>query len=554
MKLILTIESGSLAGQEFDLSNGFITIGRSENSSIRFDPQTEKIASKQHAFIEALADGFFVTDNQSTNGTLVNGQKIQNIKLNNGDTIQFGANGVKANVKIIAQADFNFQQNIPTAEQIHQLPTIQVESPLPTPFGEFQLPQIPKENTSVEFKNSISGIGLGHLEAHPVQKPIGKYVVAGIMSFLIIILLVPVLLILGMNLGVVVAIIATVIAFLPAMIYILPIVWLDRYDPEPIWLLALSFAWGGVVAIFASYIINTLFGDIVYSATNSAALGNLSSAVISAPIFEESTKGIGLLLLLIFFRRDFDDVLDGIVFAGVIALGFATVENVIYYGRGILSGGSDELQILFFIRGILSPFAHVTFTAMIGIGCGISRESHNWAVRILAPIAGYIVAVILHAIWNGMTIVFMIIINITGLNQLCSVVNLGGQNEGLCAFFIAYGILQVPLFLIFLGFIIYVMRRQNRILKEMLAIDVARGMIQQDHLDIVTSAFRSLTWSLSGLTEGKYLNRRRYMRAIGKLGLSYWHIQRATAAQGQTGSFQQNPILRDEVLKWRNQV
>lgn len=552
MKLILTIESGSLAGQEFDLSNGFITIGRSENSSIRFDPQTEKIASKQHAFVEALADGFYITDNQSTNGTLVNGQKIQNVKLNNGDTIQFGANGIKARVQISDQTGNVFQQNMPPDQ--HQQPTQQMQSPISAPFAEFQLPQFPRENPSVEFKKSISGIGLGHLEADPVQKPIGKYVVAGIMSFLIIILLVPVLLIMGLSLGPMVAVIATVIAFLPAMIYILPLVWLDRYDPEPIWLLALSFAWGAVVAIFASYIINTLFGDIVAIATNSAELGNLAGAVISAPVFEESTKGIGLLLLLIFFRRDFDDVLDGIVFAGIIALGFATVENVLYYGRGILTGGTDELAILFFIRGILSPFAHVTFTAMIGIGCGVSRESHNMAVKILAPVLGYIVAVILHSIWNGMTIIFVIFIRLTGLNELCSIVNLGGEYEGLCAFFAAYIILQVPFFLFFLVFSGYIMRRQNRILKEMLAIDVARGMIPQEHLDIVTSAFRSLTWSLSGLTEGKYLQRRRYTRAIGKLGLSYWHIQRATAAQGQTGSFQQNPILRDEVLRWRNQV
>jgi protease PrsW len=54
--------------------------------------------------------------------------------------------------------------------------------------------------------------------------------------------------------------------------------------------------------------------------------------------------------------------------------------------------------------------------------------------------------------------------------------------------------------------------------------------------------------------QGKYRARRKYTRAIGKLGLSYWHIQRANAAKGQTGSFQQNPVLRDEVLAWRDKV
>jgi hypothetical protein len=79
-------------------------------------------------------------------------------------------------------------------------------------------------------------------------------------------------------------------------------------------------------------------------------------------------------------------------------------------------------------------------------------------------------------------------------------------------------------------------------------------LIFPEHEKIATSAFRSTLWRLGGIFNGKYNSRRRYLRALGKLGLSYWHIQRATAAQGKTGSFQQNPILREEVLKWRELV
>ena len=179
----------------------------------------------------------------------------------------------------------------------------------------------------------------------------------------------------------------------------------------------------------------------------------------------------------------------------------------------------------------MSPFAHVSFTAMTGIGCGIARESHNKAVRFLMPIVGYIGAVALHALWNGMAVI-----------------------GGLQGFLLGYLILEIPFFLIFIGFSLYIMRRQNKILNEMLAIDIARGLIPTEHAKVATSAFKSSGWVLGGLFNGKFKARSRYIRAIGKLGLSYWHIQRATAAQGQTGSFQQNPILRDEVLKWRDQV
>jgi len=339
----------------------------------------------------------------------------------------------------------------------------------------------------------------------------------------------------------------------------LPFMFLDRYDPEPLWLLALAFAWGALVAVLVSIVINTI---VTIVAAIAAAIGGLPpelgevvGAVVSAPIVEEGSKGIGLLILLIFFRRYFDDILDGIVFAGVIALGFATVENVLYYGRGLLSGGLFGIALLFVLRGILSPFAHATFTSMTGIGCGIARESHKTFVRVVMPIVGYIFAMSLHMLWNSMAFLSAIVISATGLTSTCGTIGLGGpENISLCGFFIGYGILEVPLFIIWAIFALLIMRRQNKILKEMLAIDVARGMIPEEHSKIATSAFRSIPWLVGGIFNGKIFARSRYLRAMGKLGLSYWHIQRATAAQGQTGSFQQNPVLREQVIEWREKV
>ncbi len=517
MKLHLTISSGSLAGRNYELETGFVTIGRSDTCSVRLDPQTERIASKQHAFIEARSDGFYLSDNKSTNGTLLNGQRIDSAKLNSGDQIQFGANGVIATVSIDAalpQAVVSGQQSYRDYEA-QRFDQSVVQEP-------------------ANLQASLSNFGLGGV-AVAVVKPepakTGMYIGIGVTIFAIMFMSLVVALLMFASVGLVPAVIATVVAFLPAALYLLPLIWLDRYDPEPVWLLALAFAWGGLVAVIVSFIVNTVLGEVTYQLTQSAEASTFVGAVISAPIFEEASKGLGLVVLLIFFRKYFDDILDGIVFAGVIALGFATVENVLYYGRAVGGGGLGGLTVLFFMRGIMSPFAHVTFTAMTGIGCGIARESHNTAVRILLPIAGYIAAVVLHALWNGMAVV-----------------------GGLGGFVVGYVILEIPFFLIIVGFAIYIMRRQNRILNEMLAIDIARGLIPAEHAKTATSAFKSSGWILGGLFNGKFKPRSRYVRAIGKLGLSYWHIQRATAAQGHTGSFQQNPILREEVLKWRDKV
>jgi len=548
MKLSLNIKNGTLGGKNFQLTEGFLTIGRGENCSIKFDPLTERIASKKHAFIEAKPDGFYLSDNNSTNGTLLNGNKIQSVKLNSGDTVQFGTGGIEAAVFIETQTNASQETMLrpdmqpPTAFYPQAGYQPQPIIPSPSSFQPVQSSQATQsfQNPVMNLRNSFSGLGAGNIP--PVsaaqESKTGKYIGIAVAIFMVVFLSLIVMLLIISNIGILAAIVAAVVAFVPAMFYLLPLIWLDRYDPEPIWLLALAFAWGALVSVIFSYFVNTGVAIIAVQSLDPEAADAIS-AIISAPIFEEGSKGLGLLLLLIFFRRYFDDILDGIVFAGTIALGFATVENVLYYGAGLIRGGGAGLIFLFILRGILSPFAHVTFTAMTGIGCGIARESHNIFVRILMPILGYAFAVLLHFVWNLMATVLQI-------------GDGGSVFSG--SWYYGYFFLQVPFFLLFTCFAFYVMYRQNKILKEMLAIDVARELIPKEHLQKATSAFGGTFWLIEGIFSGKFSARNKYLRALGKLGLSYWHIQRATAAQGQTGSFQQNPILREEVLRWREKV
>lgn len=565
MKLRLTITSGTLNGQAFDLETGFLSIGRSETCSVRFDPAAERIASKQHAFIEAKPDGFYIRDNASTNGTLLNGSRVETAKLADGDSIQFGRNGTTATVNVSVATT---APAIPPQE-FQQYQNQQFQQAEAQASAQFQVQQsVPTKSIS----KSLASLGLGNIEQpmNPPPSRTGLFIGIGVTTFVFVILGMVVSALFVMLLDPVPAILATIIAFTPALLYIIPLVGLDRYDPEPFWLLAFAFAWGAIVSVLVSFVGNTIFGGFatVFAAiaTGVPELGSIITAVISAPLFEESSKGIGLLILLFFFRHYFDDILDGIVYAGVIALGFATVENVLYYGNGLneayqiymregdADGAFKSFLLLFVLRGIFSPFAHVTFTAMIGIGCGISRESHNGLVKFSMPVVGWLVAMILHGIWNGLAIIVTIFIVGAGLEPMCASIGLGGKEIGLCGFFTFYLLLEVPLFLIFVAFAFFIMRRQRRILNDMLALDVVRGLITQEQLKTITSVFKSTAWLLGGLFSGKFLARSRFQRAVGKLGLSYWHIQRATAAQGHTGSFQQNPILRDEVLRWRDKI
>ena len=88
----------------------------------------------------------------------------------------------------------------------------------------------------------------------------------------------------------------------------------------------------------------------------------------------------------------------------------------------------------------------------------------------------------------------------------------------------------------------------------MLSAEVGMGLITNEHLKISTSSLKSLNWIVAGIGIGKFTARKRFLRALAKLGPSYWHIQRATAAQGETRSFRLSPILRSEVKKWRDEI
>jgi RsiW-degrading membrane proteinase PrsW (M82 family) len=562
MKLSLTIETGALAGRTFELSDGSLTLGRGEQCSVRFDPLTERVMSKFHCVIERRVDGFYVTDQNSTNGTYVNGERIETARLGAGDVVQFGKNGVKGSIAIDSVAPA-LEQIADRAADLTAMPppmsqpTVAFGASMPAPESQATVAaEIAMPQPAAGFRNTISNLSVGSMPREYTPEPEKGQglmifgIAAGIIACLICLILV--VLITVLSVGPVTAVVATFVAFAPVIFYLVPFLLIDRYDPEPLWLLALAFAWGALVSIAFSFFANTIAG-VGAAIFAGADFGEKFMAVVAAPVFEEASKGLGVLSILIFFRKYFDDILDGIVFAGVVALGFATVENILYYGRALNGGGLVGLALLFILRGVLSPFAHASFTAMTGIGCGIARETHNTWLRLAFPIIGYIFAVSLHALWNGLATFAGTILE--GLNQqwLCEWLS-GTGFEGLCAFLIAYAVLQIPLFAIFIAFTIYVLFRQNRILKEMLAIDIARGLIPQEHADTATSMFGSIFWRLGGLGKGKFGARTKYLRTIGKLGLSYWHIQRATEAQGQTASFQQNPILRSEVLRWREKV
>ncbi|MQA85154.1 MAG: PrsW family intramembrane metalloprotease [Streptosporangiales bacterium] len=228
----------------------------------------------------------------------------------------------------------------------------------------------------------------------PRRSSVGFVIGVAVLSFLTLISVLVVGLPEG---GPVLFLVGLLLAVLPAPITVAGILLLDRLEPEPTRNLVIAFLWGAGVATLVAGVINTA-NSAVATVILGRGLGMFLTVAVGAPLVEESLKGFVLLGLLWFRRRELDGPTDGIVYAGMVGLGFAIVENVGYYAR---FGAEGELIPVFLLRGVISPLAHPLFTSMIGIGIAYAALSRSGAARFFLPVLGWCGAVFLHAFWNG---------------------------------------------------------------------------------------------------------------------------------------------------------
>jgi len=200
------------------------------------------------------------------------------------------------------------------------------------------------------------------------------------------------------------------LAVFPVPLLIAAFRWLDRVEPGPWRNLLFAFAWGACAAALIAIVANSFATKWIATATADPSSADTLGATVIAPIVEESAKAAAVLLIFLFRRRDFTGIVDGVVIAGVTATGFAFTENILYLGTAF---GTDQLSgdrglasvtaATFFVRVVMSPFAHPLFTVLTGIGFGIaalSAERHHLR-RVLLPLCGLLLAMGMHSAWNG---------------------------------------------------------------------------------------------------------------------------------------------------------
>jgi RsiW-degrading membrane proteinase PrsW (M82 family) len=188
------------------------------------------------------------------------------------------------------------------------------------------------------------------------------------------------------------------LAILPVPLLVALVLMLDRMEPEPWRALVFAFMWGAGVAVLGALVLNTAGYELLTKPVFGER-GELVTAAVGAPLVEESLKGAVLFGFLWFRRHELDGLTDGIIYAGMVALGFAMMENVSYYIRAV---DQHNLESVFIMRGVISPFGHPLFTSMTGLGVAYAAL-HRGAARVAAPIAGLCGAMLLHGAWNFST-------------------------------------------------------------------------------------------------------------------------------------------------------
>lgn len=307
-------------------------------------------------------------------------------------------------------------------------------------------------------------------------------------------------------------IVSGIIGFGTSLLFATVLYWLDRYEKEPVLLLGGVFLWGAVIAAGSAFLINTILGIGISIFTGSALATDLATGSIVAPLVEETLKGLAVAAVFIVFHREFDSILDGIIYAGVAALGFAATENTYYiYTYGFQETGWSGILSLTFVRIILVGWQHPFYTSFIGIGLALARTNRSWWLRIAAPLLGWAFAMFTHAFHNTLA-------------------SLLGGVEGLVigTFFDWTG------WLIMFGIIIWATWSDGQALRKYLAVEVRAGTITQAQYHTASNAWLQMFARIAAIFTGRYAKTVRFYQLCGE----YAHKQRQLARLGDEGGNQ----------------
>jgi RsiW-degrading membrane proteinase PrsW (M82 family) len=177
------------------------------------------------------------------------------------------------------------------------------------------------------------------------------------------------------------------LAIAPAVFWLWYFYHRDRYEPEPLaWILMIYLL--GIAVTIPVALVEGFFALF---------LADFFITVLIAPVFEEAGKYL-VVRRTVYESAEFDEPVDGIVYAAAAGLGFATLENIIYVFSALETSVAFAIQTGL-VRALISVPGHVLFSAMWGYALGRARflpASRRPAIIL----GGLVLAMASHALFN----------------------------------------------------------------------------------------------------------------------------------------------------------
>ncbi|HET8913932.1 MAG TPA: PrsW family glutamic-type intramembrane protease [Ktedonobacteraceae bacterium] len=338
---------------------------------------------------------------------------------------------------------------------------------------------------------------------------------------------------------------AITIPLVPAIGINLLVNFMDRFEREPWFLRMAAFLWGALIAIppalFIEHNVDGMLQTMLGQGTNPVLRSALEG--LNAGITEETIKGLGLLLLFVILRDEFDNVTDGIVYGALIGAGFALVENFRYFATG------SKQFLLFLIVGriILGWLGHSTFTVCFGAGLGYIRHTRVRWRQILIPLLGYLIAVGLHSFFDFVDFQASAAVGAAPANSTVATLSLIAIiGNYIPPFWAQMAILYI---------LIKGLAHEGAVIREFLAIEVSNGVVLVDEYALLQNSFTRTR------EERRVLFRRGFRQWLRvkalyqtEIGLAFrkWHV--SMGDKPKLGYRQPEDAYRKRIRRLRNEI
>lgn len=188
---------------------------------------------------------------------------------------------------------------------------------------------------------------------------------------------------------------------LPGIFYVILIYHFDRYEKEPLKLVFTALLWGAIPSMLVG-VLAQIFISLPLDLLDPKWILTIQSGVIT-PLTEEAIKGAILIFIATRHRKEFNDLLDGVVYGAIVGIGFAISGNIISYIGSFVVRGFQGLGVIILMEGFLSGLNHAFYSSIFGAGLAYYTNARKSRKTIWVPATAFFIAVLANGLHELLT-------------------------------------------------------------------------------------------------------------------------------------------------------